>query len=225
MDQNKSENPAHPVFYFSVVRLENQKYGEVETEFTRRHVGQLCEYWKVKKNDTDFHKIRFNLDYENPLILVQGWNEFKNFHDLPKNVEILFMYRGNNIYEIMETNDLDSRIHIPAFHSRSSLPTRTATFDVELTNLNVDRPKVHLPMDFAEFLNKRGVGYMLLCGDNGKRTTIGVLNSPDLEKMKLGYTWGEFCIEQKFKAGDIIRFKFDIYGTRVSRRCHVYKLA
>jgi hypothetical protein len=80
-------------------------------------------------------------------------------------------------------------------------------------------------MDFAEFLNKRGVGYMLLCGDNGKRTTIGVLNAPDLEKMKLGYKWGEFCIDQKFKAGDIIRFKFDIYGTRVSRRCHVYKLA
>jgi hypothetical protein len=120
----------------------SQKYGEVETEFTRRHVGQLCEYWKVKKNDTDFHKIRFNLDYENPLILVQGWNEFNNFHDLPKNVEIRFMYRGNNIYEIMETNDLDSRIHIPAFHSRSSLPTRTATFEVELTNLNVDRPKL-----------------------------------------------------------------------------------
>jgi hypothetical protein len=83
----------------------------------------------------------------------------------------------------------------------------------------------HLSMDFAEFLNKRGVGYFLLCGDNGKRTTIGVLNAPTLEKMKLGYKWGEFCLSQKLIAGDMIRFKFEINGTGVSRRCHVFKLA
>jgi hypothetical protein len=80
-------------------------------------------------------------------------------------------------------------------------------------------------MDFAEFLNTRGVGYLLLCGDDGQRSTIGVLNAPNLSKMKLGYTWGQFSLAQKFKAGDIIRFKFDVDGSRVSRRCHVYKLA
>jgi hypothetical protein len=80
-------------------------------------------------------------------------------------------------------------------------------------------------VDFADLLNKWGVGYLLLCGDNGKRTTIGVLNAPNLEKMKLGYKWGDFCLDQKFKAGDMIRFKFQINGSRVSRRCHVYKLA
>jgi hypothetical protein len=79
-------------------------------------------------------------------------------------------------------------------------------------------------MPFAEFLNNGGVGYLLLCGDNGHRTTIGVLNSPTLEKMKLGYKWAEFCISQNFKIGDMIRFKFNVYGRRVSRRCHVYKL-
>jgi hypothetical protein len=105
-------------------------------------VGKLNEYWRIKKNDTDYHKLRFNLDYENPLILVQGWNKFKEFHDLPKNVKIEFMYRGNNIYEVMEVNDIDDGIPIPPFHSRSLLPTRTAIFDVELTQLNLDRPKL-----------------------------------------------------------------------------------
>jgi hypothetical protein len=80
-------------------------------------------------------------------------------------------------------------------------------------------------MDFAEFLNTRGVGYLLLCGDDGQRSTIGVLHARNLSKMKLGYTWGQFSLAQKFKAGDIIRFKFDVDGSRVSRRCHVYKLA
>jgi hypothetical protein len=80
-------------------------------------------------------------------------------------------------------------------------------------------------MEFADFLNKRGVGYLLLCGDNGKRTTIGVLNAPDLAKMKLGYKWAGFCLEQKFSPGDMIRFKLEFNGSRVSRRCHVYKLA
>jgi hypothetical protein len=106
------------------------------------NLGQLSEYWKVKKNDTDFHKLRFNLDYENPILLVQGWNEFKNFHDLPKNVAIRFMYRGNNIYEVMEIEDLDIECHIPAFHSRSIMTGRSATFDIEVTNLNVDKPKL-----------------------------------------------------------------------------------
>jgi hypothetical protein len=82
------------------------------------------------------------MDYENPLILVQGWNKFKAFHDLPRNLEIVFMYRGNNIYEIMEIHDFDSGKYIPAFHSRSIIPSKTAVFDVELTNFNVDRPKL-----------------------------------------------------------------------------------
>jgi hypothetical protein len=52
------------------------------------------------------------------------------------------MYRGDNIYEIMEINDLDDGRHIPAFHSRSIQTARTASFDVELTNITVDRPKL-----------------------------------------------------------------------------------
>jgi hypothetical protein len=42
----------------------------------------------------------------------------------------------------MEINDLDIEIHIPPFHSRSIMTGRSATFDIELTNLNVDKTKL-----------------------------------------------------------------------------------
>jgi hypothetical protein len=42
----------------------------------------------------------------------------------------------------MEIDDLDIESHIPAFHSRSIMTGRSATFDIEVTNLNVDKPKL-----------------------------------------------------------------------------------
>jgi hypothetical protein len=119
-----------------------QKYAEIDTKFVVHHREQLNEYWKVKKNDTDFHKLKFNRDYENPLILVQGWNKFRDFNDLPKNVQILMIYRGNNLYEIDEIFDLDDNRSIPSFHSRSLHPTETTFFDVEITAGNIDAPKL-----------------------------------------------------------------------------------
>jgi hypothetical protein len=45
------------------------------------------KYWSVKKTDIGFHKLRFNNNYENPLIL--GWNKFKKWHRFPKRNDIL----------------------------------------------------------------------------------------------------------------------------------------
>jgi hypothetical protein len=108
----------------------------------KRHVGRLEEYWKVKKNDTDFHKLKFNNSYENPLITVQGWNKFRDFHDLPANVQIELLYHGKNIYEIFEITDLDNGKVIPEFHSRSMHSYKTEWFDVDITLANWDAPKL-----------------------------------------------------------------------------------
>jgi hypothetical protein len=106
------------------------------------HRQQLKEYWKVKKNDTDFHKLKFNCDYENPLILIQGWNKFKEFNDLPKNVQIVMIYWGNNFYQVDEILDLDANHSIPSFHSRSLHPNQTTFFDVDITAGNIHAPKL-----------------------------------------------------------------------------------
>jgi hypothetical protein len=119
-----------------------QKYAEVQTSFVRRYVGRLNGFWSIEKTDTDYHKLRFNDDYDNPLICVQGWNKFKEWHDLPNNVEIELIYNGNRKSGIYSINDLDSRIHVPSFHSRSLHPTKTAYFDMQLAHSTLSVPKL-----------------------------------------------------------------------------------
>ncbi|GAU45081.1 hypothetical protein TSUD_85670 [Trifolium subterraneum] len=213
------------VDHLSVVRIANQNYAEVETEFVRRHIGQLQEYWKIKKYDTGYHKLRFNNDYENPLILIQGWNKFRDFHELPTNVEIELAYYGDNVFEIFSINDLDNGRHISSFHSRSLHPGRTRVFNIPLTPTTVDLPYLKLNMELATFLQKWKIQDLILCGDNGNKYNIAVLNNTNIENMELGYNWRDISKALTFKVGDTIRFKFEISNQRVSSRCHVFKLA
>jgi hypothetical protein len=119
-----------------------QKHAEIETKFPRRHLRQLGEFWKVKKTDTDFHKLKFNQDYDNPLILIAGWNKFKEWHDLPDNVHMVFIYHGNNEFEISEIYDINEDHQIPPFHSKCLHPLDTAYFDIEVTVANYIAPKI-----------------------------------------------------------------------------------
>ncbi|PNX91516.1 hypothetical protein L195_g047647, partial [Trifolium pratense] len=126
---------------FSIVKLAHQNFAEIETDFIYRQRGEVYGYWKVKKNDTDYHKLKFNNDYENPLILIQGWNKFKNFHNLPDNVHIELIFHGNNEFEVHSVRELNSPNDIPPFHSRSIRPPHIAVFDFKLTQTLVDQPK------------------------------------------------------------------------------------
>jgi hypothetical protein len=61
---------------------------------------------------------------------------------LPDNVEIELAYLGDNIFEVFQINEIMSPDRAPSFHSRSLIPTLTANFDIELTPLNIDVPKL-----------------------------------------------------------------------------------
>ncbi|KAK2437407.1 replication protein A 70 kDa DNA-binding subunit [Trifolium repens] len=132
---------------------EGEKYAEVHTSFVRRNVGRLDGFWSIEKTDTDYHKLRFNDNYGNPLNAA--------------------------IY-----------------------------------------------CDLAAFIDTWSFKYLVLCGENGKRCRIQVLNAPDIHRMKLAYNWKDFCASQDFKVGDKIRFKFDknVVDTDSSNPCHVFKL-
>jgi hypothetical protein len=103
---------------------------------------QLNGYWSIIKNDTQFHKLKLNDDYENPVLLIQGWNKIKAFHNLPDNVQIEFLYYGNKTFEIASSKKIKSMDEISPFHSRSMHPTCTTIINVELTPTNIDVPKL-----------------------------------------------------------------------------------
>ncbi|GAU25176.1 hypothetical protein TSUD_150750 [Trifolium subterraneum] len=156
----------------------------------------MCELFSVVRlesqvSENKYHSLRFNNDYQNPLILNQGWNKLKEFHEFPDNVELEFKYHGDNIYEIMSFRNLSNAAGIPAFH---------------------------------KFLHKTGWESINLCGDNGTRWSMHILNINDLHRMKLGYCWDEFCNNQGFKAGERLRFKFEKDVGSVRNRCHIFKV-
>jgi hypothetical protein len=88
------------------------------------------------------------------LIGPKGWKEFKNFHVLPDNVEIDFIFHGNNYFEIRSFKEITSANVIPPFHSRSVDPAKTVFFDIELSNLHVNVPEL-VSFTINEYLKKK----------------------------------------------------------------------
>ncbi|KAK2356831.1 hypothetical protein QL285_094154 [Trifolium repens] len=220
-------------FEFYIYPIELKKLAEVETSFARDHIGQLNGYWKVHNNDTDFHKLKFNNNYDNPLI-AQGWNEFKDFHEMPESVEIELIYHGNNVFEVLQFKQLitDNEIQpfqfetcteIPAFHSRSIEPEKTVFFEIELNDLQIGLPEFKIPYAFATFLNQWHFEDLVLCAENGHMYSCRLKHHGSINRMKL-MNWNQVCENQKLKAGHVIRFKFEKYSASISSRCHIFKL-
>jgi hypothetical protein len=96
----------------------------------------------VVKNEKVYHELKFNNDYDNPLILNEGWKAFKEFYKMSDNVLIVFEYYGHGLFGVLATGDRENLDEIPAFHSRSEHQHSTAIFDVNLTGQHFDAPKL-----------------------------------------------------------------------------------
>ncbi|GAU12581.1 hypothetical protein TSUD_131910 [Trifolium subterraneum] len=216
--------PTLPFDTFSIVRCADQNYAEIETEFVERQKFHLPDTWQVIKDVKDNYCLQFNNEYGNPLILNKGWEEFKKYFTLPKNVEIVLDYYGSGVFAIKTIKELTLKSQLPAFHSKSQIPNKTTCYEVTLMPMNYNGPKLKpLPMDFASFLQK--FDYITLCGRNGMTMPIGVYRKNDLHRIRLGPNWDNFSMSQQFKAGDEIRFKFEVKDDgSICNRCHVFKV-
>jgi hypothetical protein len=96
----------------------------------------------VIKNDKEHHKLKFNKNYENPLLLNEGWESFKKFHNLSDDVEVVLQYLGHDLFGVKSFKKLCGAASIPPFHSRSLVPKKTDFFEFKLTNMQVDNPKI-----------------------------------------------------------------------------------
>jgi hypothetical protein len=78
--------------------------------------------------------------------------------------------------------------------------------------------------EFGTFLVRNNFEEIILCGDEGKKFSINVFNSPDVNRIKMGRDWYDFCYASKLKVGDVVHFKFQLDFPTASKRCHVYKI-
>jgi hypothetical protein len=74
--------------------------------------------------------------------LVQGWNKFRDWHDLPPNVRVDLEYLGDKKFDVLFISDAQDHSVIPGFHSRSLHKFQTDFYDVDLTISNVNFPKL-----------------------------------------------------------------------------------
>jgi hypothetical protein len=119
-----------------------QAFAEVETDFIRRHRGELSSSWNVREDASNFNILTYNNSINNPLIEKNGWTEFLAFHSLPDDIAVLLRYRGGNLFELAHYEVISSLQTIPSFHSRSLVPFYTDFFDMELTDMKIDVPKL-----------------------------------------------------------------------------------
>ncbi|GAU41024.1 hypothetical protein TSUD_133310 [Trifolium subterraneum] len=187
MTTSSNTIPTLPFDTFSIVRLANQDYAEIETDFVNRQKYHLPDTCQLIKNVNENHSLQFNNEYDNPLILNKGWEEFNNFHNLPKNVEVVLDYYGSGVFSIKNFKELTLKSQLPAFHSKSLIPNKTTCYEVTLMPMNYNGPKLKpLPMDFATFLQDYWFDFITLCGQNGMTMPIGVYRKNDLHRIRLG---------------------------------------
>lgn len=103
----------------------------MDPNFYHKYSHKITDTWRVLNDEGDFHEINCNKNYVFPLI-IGGWEQLKEFHHLPDNVEVMFSYYGANLYAISMFRELTCPKTIPKFHSRSLDPAETFYFDVHI---------------------------------------------------------------------------------------------
>jgi hypothetical protein len=93
------------------------------------------------QNNTDYQTLKFNGSNNNPLLQLQGWEEFHEFWGFPNNVAIVFRYHGNNVFRVVSFEEIFHYTALPSFHSRSMSPN-TDFYDLEVTYLKHHVPKL-----------------------------------------------------------------------------------
>jgi len=114
-------------------------YVEVEPSFVHKYYNELFGTWQILNTIDKGHLLSFKKNIVNPL-LTNGWPEVKNFHELPDNVEIAFVYYGNNMFVVYMYKEIYNHRELPAWHSRCTMPPHTAYFDNVLCDSDFSSP-------------------------------------------------------------------------------------
>lgn len=124
---------------------------EIEPGFVKGNLANLSALWQLLNKENTGHILTFNKSLVNPL-LAHGWTEFKDFNDLPENVEIVFGYYGNNMFSVYMFKTIYKHDDLPTWHSRCTIINRTAFFDSLLTEDDFLSPmKVFLLLYYFHF--------------------------------------------------------------------------
>jgi hypothetical protein len=118
-----------------------QIYPEVEPKFILQFWKDLRSFWHILDNKGNRNILEYNNNFDHPLI-IGGWNTLSNFVGFGNNVDDIFAYYGHRCFEIISWYQIESLPKIRPFHSRSTHPRCTKSYDIKLTADMVQQTKL-----------------------------------------------------------------------------------
>lgn len=92
-------------------------------------------------NEGIHHFTIYNRDYDHPL-RINGWNYIVQYFNLPGNVFVQVGYYDDNIFGIKDYKGVSCQPDLPYYHIWSLYYENIFAFDITLTHVNIDFPKL-----------------------------------------------------------------------------------
>ncbi|CAJ2645311.1 hypothetical protein L195_g014590 [Trifolium pratense] len=211
-----------PIASFTVIFLANQIYGEVDPSFVKEYFGELLEIWEFMDYQDKIHSVTFNKSVVHPL-LTSGWKQMKDVFLFNPNQEIDFLYYGNSLFGMMCSKRLECVCQIPMYHSRFLKFGYTLDFYLQLSYDVLNKGFLNITGAFEDYMRYCDFKILIACCDNGMIIPFQVaLTDEPFRTTSIGTGWEYFCQENRFVAGDVLCFKFNIWN--YSNSVNVYKI-
>ncbi|CAJ2678041.1 unnamed protein product [Trifolium pratense] len=196
-----------PLGFFKTILIPNQFYGEVPPDFVQQHFNELHKSWHIWDKNGIHHKLTFG-KYNIIPYLTDGWYALLNHLECKQATEITFTYYGGGNF-LLSVGSITLCENFPSFHSHSTNPIDTQSFDVTLSRCDVHNTAMTLEGDFSDYVRSVGYKSLLLVNDHLDILQASIMStySPIVATI-IGHGWKEFCRFQNYKEGDTIRFKF-----------------
>ncbi|KAK2423078.1 hypothetical protein QL285_033557 [Trifolium repens] len=147
-----------PKDFFITVHVPNEDFGEIDPFFAATHFHNLGSRWNIYNPDGIPHQIYFNRSNLNPLITF-GWPRMRNYYSWTGVKRLSFHYYGEDTFLmiICERQRNISPTSFPPFHSLSTNRGDYWSFQMTMTETNVNSSKLILSEDFLIRFTSRNI--------------------------------------------------------------------
>ncbi|WJX56137.1 hypothetical protein P8452_41826 [Trifolium repens] len=159
---------SEPIAIFHVVHYGNQVCAEVDPSFVLQFWNELGSLWHIIDYVGIYNIIWYNKFFYHPLINPRSWRGLQHFYSFPNNVDVTFAYYGHRSFSMIEFKEISGIEHISPFHSRSTFPSETTWFDINLTDTMINKTKLLLPQSFGEYVRFYSFDELKVCTDDGR---------------------------------------------------------
>ncbi|XP_058724558.1 uncharacterized protein LOC131596022 [Vicia villosa] len=153
-------------YSFTIAKLSEQKYAEIDPKFICRFGNNITKTWTILNNQGVHHVLIYNKDEIHPLI-ISGWKDAEDFYNCPVNAVLEVGYYMDDNFSILNIKNIVDIEQLPVHHSRFWGADNIMVFDLGLTNVELCQNKLRLDEDFAALLKDYNYNCLNLCCDNG----------------------------------------------------------